>query len=71
MGEGGGGGEEKERKLAAMSHEFESRPQYSPGSLLTELSKFDKRIGGKYGISRGTFFQGHRIVALTTVRATI
>ena len=27
--------------------------------------------GGKYGISRGTFFQGHRIVALTTVRATI
>ena len=29
------------------------------------------RSGGKYGISRGTFFQGHRIVALTTVRATI
>ena len=27
--------------------------------------------GGKYGISRGTFFQGIEIVALTTVRATI
>ena len=28
-------------------------------------------MGGKYGISRGTFFQGIEIVALTTVRATI
>ena len=28
-------------------------------------------VGGKYGISRGTFFQGIEIVALTTVRATI
>ena len=27
--------------------------------------------GGISGVSRGTFFQGHRIVALTTVRATI
>ena len=28
-------------------------------------------LGGIYGISRGTFFQGIEIVALTAVRATI
>ena len=28
-------------------------------------------MGGICGVSRGTFFQGIKIVALTTVRATI
>ena len=28
-------------------------------------------FGGIYGVSRGTFFQGIEIVALTAVRATI
>ena len=36
-------------------------------NILTSTHYF----GGKYGISRGRFFQGIEIVALTAVRATI
>ena len=35
------------------------------------LAKVDHLRSSIYGVTRGTFFQGHRIVALTAVRATI
>ena len=44
------------------------------GSIIRSKTRWyneGEKNGGKYGISRGTFFQGIEIVALTAVRATI